>query len=101
MKCGRKGGGILSGGSWIGSGTNIAVISSGASLASAVTATSFLDGLEPHDDAHTRDGDDDGASGRSDDGDVEDEGDNAEEEEHDGSASSEFFHRILFTKKKY
>jgi len=62
--------------------TNIAVISSGASLASAVTATSWL---EAHDDAHTHGGDD-GASGRSADGDVEDEGDNVED--NDGSAST-------------
>lgn len=77
-------------GSRIGSGTNIAVISSGASLASAVTATSFLDGLEPHDDTHTHGGDD-GESERSGDGDVEDEDEDEGDiiEEHDGSASSE------------
>ena len=75
------------------SGTNIAVISSGASLASGVTATSFLDGLEAHDDTHTHgdDGASDGASDRSGDGDVEDEGDNGEEHEHDGSASSKCY----------
>ncbi len=88
-----SGGGVGGGGSssamgnrfGIGSGTNptnIAVISSGASLASAVTATSWL---EAHDDAHTHGGDD-GASGRSADGDVEDEVDNVED--NDGSASS-------------
>ena len=68
--------------------TNIAVISSGASLASGVTATSFLDGLEAHDE-HTQEGDD-AASGRSGDGDVEDEGENVEEHTHDGSTSSKF-----------
>jgi len=52
--------------------TNIAVISSGASLASAVTATSFLDGEETHDVAAVVVGGD--GSARSDYGDVEDEG---------------------------
>jgi len=66
--------------------TNIAVVSSGASLASAVTATSFLDGLEAPDDSQAPSGEahDDGVSERSRDGDVEDEG----AEENDGSAST-------------
>ncbi len=81
-----------SSGNRIGSGTNIAVISSGASLASGVTATSFLDGLEAHDDNPAED--DDEESEGSGDGDVEDEGDNVEEE-HDGSASSEFPHVLI------
>ena len=64
---------------------NIAVISSGASLASAVTATSLLDGVEEA----TQDADvQDGASAQSDDGDVEDEGD-GDGTIHDGSTSSE------------
>ena len=64
--------------------TNFAVVSSGASLASAVTATSFLDGEETHDVGGVVLGGQryDGASARSDDGDVEDEG--------DSRASSEF-----------
>lgn len=81
-----------SSGNRIGSGTNIAVISSGASLASGVTATSFLDGLEAHDDNPAEE--DDEESEGSGDGDVEDEGDNVEEE-HDGSASSEFPHLFV------
>ena len=77
--------------------TNIAVVSSGASLASGVTATSFLDGdgvedQTPHgvsrDDDVGVDGD---ASARSGDGDVEDEGDGddgVDVELDDGSNSS-------------
>ena len=91
-------GGGASGGVRIGGGggggvstnpTNIAVISSGASLASGVTATSFLDGLEAHDE-HMEEGDD-AASGRSGDGDVEDEGDNVEEHTNDESSTSSKF----------
>jgi hypothetical protein len=70
---GRVGGGLST------NPTNIAVITSGASLASAVTATSFLDGLEAHDDAQLDDEDE----GESADGDDEDE-------ELDGSTSSKF-----------
>jgi len=75
--------------------TNI-VMSSGASLASGVTALSFLEethGVEDQHEVSHRDDDDDddgGASARSSDGDVEDEGDGGETFEGDGSASSEF-----------
>ena len=74
--------------------TNIAVVSSGASLASAVTATSFLDGDGVEDQTHVGTRDDDGvdgeASARSGDGDVEDEGDDdgVDVELDDGSNSS-------------
>jgi len=80
--------------------TNIAVVSSGASLASAVTATSFLDGegsthLDAVDDIDDEeeeeemvvvDNDNEVGSAQCADGDVEDEG--VEEELHDESASS-------------
>ena len=77
--------------------TNIAVMSSGASLASAVTTTSLLDGdgVEDHTSHGVSRDDDVGvdgeASARSGDGDVEDEGDGDEGvdvELDDGSNSS-------------
>lgn len=71
--------------------TNI-VMSSGVSLASAVTATSFLEETTGVEDQHERvnGGDIDGdASARSNDGDVEDEGDGGDTfNGDDGSASS-------------
>jgi hypothetical protein len=71
--------------------TNI-VMSSGASLASAVTATSFLEETTGVEDQHERvnGGDIDGdASARSNDGDVEDEGDGGDTfDGDDGSAST-------------
>lgn len=70
--------------------TNI-VMSSGASLASGVTALSFLEethGVEDQHEVSRRDDDDGGASARSSDGDVEDEGDDGETFEGDGSAST-------------
>jgi hypothetical protein len=72
--------------------TNI-VMSSGASLASGVTALSFLEethGVEDQHEVSRRDDNDGGASARSSDGDVEDEGDDGVTFEGDGSASSEF-----------
>ncbi len=74
--------------------TNI-VMSSGASLASGVTATSFLEDAHGVEDQHVDDsgmhagGGDDNNSARSNDGDVEDEGDGGDIIEGDGSASSE------------
>eukprot|EP00979_Chaetoceros_neogracilis_P007053 scaffold1465_cov222-Chaetoceros_neogracile.AAC.2 len=77
--------------------TNI-VMSSGASLASGVTALSFLEetqGAEDQHDVSHRHDEDDCASARSNDGDVEDEGDGGDTFEGDGSASSEFIESML------
>jgi len=69
--------------------TNI-VMSSGASLASGVTALTLEEtqGAEDQHDVSHRDDEDGGASTRSNDGDVEDEGDGGDTFEGDGSAST-------------
>lgn len=72
--------------------TNI-VMSSGASLASGVTATSFLEETHGVEDQHVvnnilHHGDEEDISARGNDGDVEDEGDGGEIIEGDDSASS-------------
>ncbi len=76
--------------------TNI-IMSSGASLASGVTATSFLEDAHGVEDQHVDSGMhprdvEDNTSARSNDGDVEDEGDRGDLDiiEDDGSASSEY-----------
>jgi hypothetical protein len=76
--------------------TNI-IMSSGASLASGVTATSFLEDAHGVEDQHVDSGMhprdvEDNNSARSNDGDVEDEGDRGDLDiiEDDGSASSEY-----------
>lgn len=74
--------------------TNI-VMSSGVSLASGVTATSFFEDAHGVENQHVVEngmhpGDEEDNSARSNDGDVEDEGDGGDIIEDDGSASSEY-----------
>jgi len=76
-------------------GPPAAVVSSGASLASAVTATSFLDGEVSLTQINDEDDDDDGGS--SDDGDVEDEGDGMADNHEGSAATPNQFSRSQFT----